>query len=163
MKADNTPLLPGNPETDFWYYYAPDLFCTWRAFALFQAAERAGLFQWITTNQPAVDFDNAEPNFVLRPNPAGPVRTQTRLAFWCACASTYLGLDRGSTTNWKPFEDFFGLAAKTLSRATGPLCLDRDREGWPTGLETYTTEINAFFAGLDGSTAGADTSTPENQ
>lgn len=149
---------------DYWIIAcAPELLCTPRAWALFEAAERAGLFQWIVTNQAAVDFDDAEPNFVLRPAPAGPVRTQTRLAYWCACASTYLGLDRGSTTYWKPFEDLFGLRPKTLSRATGPLCLGRDREGWPTGLEAYTAEIDSFFADLDSSTAGADTSTPETE
>lgn len=167
METQNKALYPGNPETDFFYYSTPAAFHTWRAYTLFQAAERAGLLQWAILNQAAVDLANEDPDFALRPVPTGPVRTQTRLAFWCACASNYLGLDRGSTTYWRPFEELFGLAPKTLSRATGPLCLDRDREGWPTGLEAYTAEIDPFFADLDSEASGADsqqladTSTPK--
>ena len=169
MKALYTALEPGNPETDFWYYNAPATFHTWRAFSLFDAAERAGLLRWETANQAAVDLADAEPVFVLRRNPAGPLQNNTYLAYWCACASTFLGLDRGptETTNWKPFEDLFGLAAKTLSRAAGPLDLDRDSEGrpirdsngWPLAREQYAKDTTAFFNAFV-SAASADTQPP---
>lgn len=158
MKAYYKALEPGNPETDFWYYNTPAAFHTWRAFALFEAAERAGFVSWICANQAAVDLTDAEPVFALRRNPAGPLQSNPYLAYWCACASTFLGWDRGpkETTYWAPFEDLFGLAAKTLSRATRPLDLDRDSEGrpirdsngWPLAREQYTKDTIPFFNAL---------------
>ena len=38
---------------------------------------------------------------------SSPIRTQPHLAYWCIRASTYLGLDKVSSTNWEPFEDLF--------------------------------------------------------
>lgn len=159
METHNSALLPGNPVTDLYYYNTPDSLHTWRAFTLFEAAEQAGFFRWIITNQAAVDFDDDTPDFALRPAPGGPIKTQTHLAYWCMCASTYLGLDRGptETTYWKPFEDLLGKPPKTLSRATGPLDLDRDSagrvirdsKGWPMARDQYSKETIAFFNSLE--------------
>lgn len=151
METQNNTLQPGNPVTDFYYYNTPDTLHTWRAFALFEAAERAGFLRWIITNQAAVDFDNDTPDFALRPAPGGPIRTLAHLAYWSARASYYLGLDRGPkhTTYWKPFEDLFGKPSKAFSRATGPLDLDRSAEGRPIGRAEYTAEIDAFFDSLE--------------
>lgn len=91
--------------------------------------------------------------------------TLPQLAYWCICASTYLGLDRGptETTYWKPFEKALNQKPKSLSRATRPLDLDRDPEthrpmrdnnGWPLARELYAKDITAFFNALT-----ADTST----
>ena len=179
MKAIDKRLEPGNPETDFFYYNAPEELQTWRAFRLFEAAERAGLLSWIATNQAELDFDaTAEPIFALRPEPAGPIKTLAHLAFWCACASHYLGLDRGGTqtTFWKPFEELFGQRPKSFSRATGPLDLDRDSEGrpirdsngWPLAREQYARATTDFFnalvsadSQLPAEPAQLDTSTPK--
>lgn len=91
--------------------------------------------------------------------------TQPQLAYWCICASTYLGLDRGptETTYWQPFEKALNEKPRALGRATARLELDRDPEtkrpirdnnGWPIAREEYSKEIVAFFNDL-----ATDTST----
>lgn len=149
----------------------PGVFHTYRAYDLFTIAVSAGLFtwqnmlgseefeQWLATHKPkkALDFALIPQKLVI--TESGPIKTQQHLAYWCICASTYLGLDRGpkETTYWEPFEDLFQLPRRTLSRATAPLDLDRDSEGrpirdskgWPIASEEYTKEITAFFNALE--------------
>lgn len=161
METKNRALEPGNPETDFFYYNTPAEIHTWRAYDLFCAAEKEGLFSWICTNQAAVDFCLEDPCFSLRPNPAGPIKSLARLAYWCMRASYYLGLDRGKqhSTYWKPFEDLFGKKRRSLSRATWLLDLSTDERKRPISLNTeYTAEIDAFFDRLE-----ADLNTDNNQ
>lgn len=149
MNTQNEMIYPGNPETDFFYYHTPEEFHNLRAFRLFEAAERAGLLCWAVTNQAAVDFGE-DPEFALLPDPSGPLKTQTHLAYWSAKASFYLGLDRGTTTNWKPFEELFGKDSKTFSRAAGPLDLDRLPDtNEPTSNSNYATAVNDFFSNLE--------------
>jgi len=148
MKPQNNILEPGRPETDFFYYNMPAAFRTGKALELFTAAERAGLLCWTITNQAEMDFDaGAEPNFELRPAPTGPIKTRAQLAYWCKRACLYLGIERGGTTNWKPFEALFGAGLKrTLHDLyTNGLVGDGIR------LE-LVKPINDFFATLNTST-----------
>lgn len=150
----------------------PRVLHTYRAFNLFIIAVSAGLFewksaldskqygQWIEAHKPLKSYlQLAEIPHRLLLCESGPIKTQQHLAYWCICASTYLGLDRGpkETTYWEPFEDLFQLPRRTMSRATAPLDLDRDSEGrplrdskgWPIAREEYTKEITAFFNDLE--------------
>ena len=153
MKHQYTPIEPGNPETDFFYYNTPDAFHTRRAFELISAAEAAGFLSWICTNQAAVDFADAEPDFSLRRAPAGPLKTRAQLAYWCKKACSYLGLNRGSTTWWEPFEDLFGKGLK------GTLHDMYYNQVVADGIrQEYATPVDAFFETLNTST-GEDTPT----
>ena len=139
------PLMPGNSESGLFASRSPETFHTLGAWALFMCAQSAALLRW------KLDTDNDISIFHLAPNPAGPIKTKAHLAYWCIRASTFLGLDRGPkrTTFWKPFEELFGQPRKALSRATGPLDLQRDNEGRITQKnEAYTKEIDAFFDNL---------------
>ena len=131
--------------------YTPETFHTQGAWALFNCAIVSCFLEWGIK-----DLGEGNYRFGLRPSSTGPLKTQTHLAFWCACASTFLGMDRGPTKNtttkntyWKPFEELFGLPRKTLSRAAGPLDLYHDKSGWPNGREEYAAATNAFFNSLD--------------
>lgn len=141
----------------------PGAFHTYRAFDLFIIAIDAGLFtwqntldseqrlQWLEAHKPLKStLQLAEMPHKLVYTESGPIRTQQHLAYWCIRASTYLGLDRGSTTCWEPFEELFQQPSRSLSRATGPLDLKRDTRGRIIGKrEEYTAEIDAFFDALE--------------
>ena len=144
----SAPLRANTKQKQLFAKHTPEAFHTQGAWALRLCAQISCFIEWGVKDQGAW--------FGLRPSPTGPLKTQTHLAFWCACASRFLGLDRGSTTNWRPFELLFGLAPKTLSRATNPLCLDRDTEGWPIGRDEYTAATNAFFNSLESTQAFTD-------
>ena len=76
--------------------------------------------------------------------------TLAQLAYWSMKASTYLGLDRGSTHSQKPFEKVFALPPKALTRARGPLQLEYNQEGQITSKnEKLCGPIDAFFAELE--------------
>lgn len=140
------PLIKGNSESDLFANHTPAAFHTQGAWALFMCAQSAALFSW------KLDIENKISNFHPWPNPAGPIKTKAHLAYWCIRASSFLGLDRGPkhTTFWKPFEELLGQPRKALSRATGPLDLERDNEGRITHKnEAYTKEIDAFFDNLE--------------
>lgn len=147
MKTQYSPIEPGNPETDFFYYNTPAAFHTWRALELIEAAERAGLLAWTTTNAAAVEFLNEAPEITLRPAPAGPIKTRAQLAYWCKLASTYLGIDRGATTNWKPFEAMFGKGLKGTLHD-----IDYTAQDPESARQEYTRPIDVFFATLNTST-----------
>ena len=137
------PLIQGNSESDLFVQYTPAAFHTQGAWALFMCAQSAALLNW------KVDIEN-NAFFHLWPTPTGPIKTKAHLAYWCIRASTYLGLDKVSSTNWEPFEDLFGLPHKTLCRTTGPLDLKRDTQGRIVKKrEEYTAEIDDFFASLE--------------
>lgn len=147
----SAPLKAYTRKKQIFIRYTPEAFHTQGAWALLMCAQVSNLLEWGVKDQGEGHYW-----FGLRPSPTGPLKTQTHLAFWCACASKFLGLNRGSTTYWRPFELLFGLPYKTLSRATGPLCLDLDAEGWPIGREEYTAATIAFFNNLDNTPTFAD-------
>lgn len=120
---------------DTWHAYMPAEFWTQKARRLFRAALEAGILQ------PGEGDAYLAPAYGLE---------WALLAWWCKLASTYLGLDRRSTTNWEPFEKALDLKRRSLSRATGPLDLQFDKEGnlidW---RRDYTAPIDAFFDALE--------------
>ena len=140
----------------------PAVFHTYRAYDLFNIAITAGLFewenqlnteqflQWIDTRKPSESKQFGEIPHKLVPTESGPIRTQAHLAYWCLRASTYLDLDNGGQTCWKPFEELFELPSRALSRATGQLELKYDEKGnLKDKREEFTAEIDDFFASLE--------------
>jgi len=109
---------------DLWHAYMPREFWNARARHLFKSAVAAGLIVWVD-----------EANTFA----AGERLTKAQLAYWCKRASTYLGLDRGSTTNWKPFERVFnapGMDWKDRKREP----LDDDERKKPQEASTSSAE-----------------------
>jgi len=159
MKPQNDILEPGCPETDFFYYNMPATFRTRKALELFTAAERAGLLCWAATNQSTIDNwhlleesgldagPEPEPDFRIQPAQAGPIKIRAQLAYWCKLASSYLGIDRGATTNWKPFEILFGKGLKGTLHDIRYTAQDPD-----DARQEYTRPIDEFFATLNTST-----------
>ena len=146
-----------------YYHNTPAAFHTYRAYYLFTIAIAGGWFMWEKLLNPEQFLQWLEahkplksqlqlgeiPHKLIIPE-SSPIRTQPHLAYWCIRASTYLGLDKVSSTNWEPFEDLFGLPHKTLCRTTGPLDLKRDTQGRIVEKrEEYTAEIDDFFASLE--------------
>ena len=124
-------------DGDAWHEL-PREFWTQKARHLFDAARKAGILQLSETGPRMY-------NYV--PNPA---LDWALLAWWCMRASKYLGLDRKSTTCWKPFEEALGLPRRSLSRATGPLDIDRNEyKEIVSWRSDYTREIDVFFAALE--------------
>lgn len=126
---------------DSWNAEAPRILHTAQARQLFGAAIRAGILRevWATDEhgQPAayVGLDRAD------------TITRAQLAYWCKLASTYLGIDRGATTNWKPFEALFGQGLKGTLHDIGYTVQAPDG-----ARQEYTRPIEDFFATLDTST-----------
>ena len=88
-------VKPGVWATDTgdpWHAEMPRIFWTPEARRLFSAATAAGILKY---------------EFVTGKFRPGNGITKAQLAYWCKRASTFLGLDRGGTTSWKPFEDYF--------------------------------------------------------
>ena len=152
------PLKVNTIEKKIFATHTPETFHTQGAWALLKCAQLSSLLEWSVK-----DLGEGNYKFGLYPSTKGPLKTQTHLAYWCACASTFLGMDRGPTKNttkkntyWKPFEELFGLPRKTLSRAAGPLDLYHDESGWPNGREEYAAATNAFFNNLDSTSTFTD-------
>lgn len=164
-KYKRMPATGLNYVESLFFRNTPNVFHTYRAYDLFTIAAAGGWFEWqcmYTTEQflewiKAKDFNQttleqklAEMPHRFVPTESGPLRTQTHLAYWCICASTYLGLDRGSTTSWEDFETLFQLPRRSLSKATGPLEIERDSSGRIIRKRAeYTAEIDDFFASLE--------------
>lgn len=170
-KYRRMPEFGENYAESLFLYNTPDIFHTYRAFDLFTIATAAGLFswnntmeheeclQWITSynhrSARELEEELAQMPHKLVPVESGPIKTQAHLAYWCIRASAYLGLDRGRTTSWEPFENLFGLPSRSLSRATGPLDLEYNEKGIMIGKrEEYTAEIDNFFASLENALNG---------
>lgn len=75
--------------------------------------------------------------------------TAAQLAYWCERACEYLGLQRGKTTSWKPFESLLGLSHGYLSGATGRLGRNYAPGGPKYKQERLTAPIDDFFAALE--------------
>lgn len=138
-----------NTEMVYWDRLGVEELMNSASVELFERARTAGFIEWQLTNQAAVDFCDAEPNYELRP--AAPLAQKARLAYWCVRASTYLGLDKGRMqkndkprTHWKPFEKAFGVSGTPLR-----LCLHLIDES--PAPEDYTALIDQFFAALEAS------------
>ncbi len=132
---------------DPWHAEGPRLFWTAEARRLFKAALDGGFLQ---TGEGGAFYNFRK----------GEGVTWSMLAYWCQRASSYLGLDRNSTTYWKPFEDLLGLKEKTLSRASGRIWL-KDGKGYRAEKDPKITgPVDAFFDALDaGPTPTTTTST----
>lgn len=120
---------------DLWHAEMPRAFWTAEARQLFRSATDAGIVQYIW-----------EAGTYSR----GPGITKAQLAYWCKKASTYLGIDRGNTTNWKPFEQVFGGPGCNPLKATLHNITD-DLTG-SHSTEDYTAAIDNFFRQLEAST-----------
>ncbi len=117
--------VEGLPE---WYTAStPAEFWTGEAFALFHAAQLAGIIQ----------FDTLADSWT-----AGPDKPKAALAYFCQKASKRLHLNKGAQTNWKPFEIMFNSGYNTQP---GPLrlCLHNLQES--EGQEQLAAGIDAFF------------------
>lgn len=126
---EHTPTLQeaiyieGLPE---WYTKnTPAAFWTGAAFALFHAAQLAGI----------IAFDTISDRWT-----AGPSMPKAALAYFCQKASKCLHLNKGAHTNWKPFERMFcpGEGPRPLSR-----CLHNLQES--EGQESKKALIDTFF------------------
>ena len=161
-KYKRMPATGENYGEALFIHNTPAAFHTYRAFDLFNIAIAGGWFmwqcllndeqhqQWLEANKPLSILKLAEIPYKLAMPESSPIRTQAHLAYWCICASTYLGLDRGSTTSWEDFETLFQLPRRSLSKATNPLEIERDTKGRIIGKrEEYTAAIDEFFAALE--------------
>ena len=121
--------LYGLPDEEY-LHITPREFWTPEAFALFNAAKRAGLifFDWELS-------DRWKPREKI--GKAG-------LAYFCKRASKYLRLNNGSHTNWKPFEKMFNSQPPA---APLRLCLHLLDES--AGQEAVKERIDKFFNTLN--------------
>ena len=120
--------------------HTPADFWTREAFALFQAATRAGI----------IAFDDLADSWT-----AGPNYPKAALAYFCKRASKALHLNQGSRTYWRPFEIMFnpgGLrwpddAADTPPehQPAAPLRLARHNLEESAGQEALKARIDKFF------------------
>lgn len=120
--------IEGLPE---WYTQAtPADFWTGEAFALFKAAQLAGL----------IAFDDLTDSWT-----AGPRLPKGALAYFCKLASKRLHLNNGAHTNWRPFEIMFcpGEGKRPLSR-----CLHNLQES--NAQEELQGRIDRFFMAIQG-------------
>ena len=126
MKAkptlEHALYVEGLPEG--FVQHTPADFWTREAFALFQAAARAGI----------IAFDDLAASWT-----AGPNYTKAALAYFCKRASKRLHLNNGAQTNWAPFESMFHFKPKTLRRY-----LHNVQERNPEGRQADTL-IDTFF------------------
>lgn len=142
-----------------WQNFMPREFWTPEARMLFWKAIEAGFIGWY----PELDILEA-----------GRGITKGQLAYWCKRASTYLGLDRGKTTSWKPFEVYFnGPGAVWCDRSGKAIKTDKptplkaslwclkhqpeyDDSKRETNAEGYrldqVADIDAFFDALEAKT-----------
>ena len=139
-------------DNSTWYCSVDPVFYTDKAYNLFRAAEAAGIL-WLDPNDKWCK---------------GNI-TKAQLAYWCICASTYLGMDRASKkghpqTNWKPFEKVFGYPAGKswidgkLYEKSNPLAatlhnMDYTKQEKGFGaVEELKKPIDDFFNSLEAST-----------
>ena len=136
---------------DIWHYYMPREFWTPEARRLFDAAEEFGIIVWPKDPRGEYAAEHYE---------KGENMTKAQLAYWCKRASTWLGLDRGSTTNWRPFEKAFGDPAWTdpltgeKHKGSNPLKaalhdIDYTTQAQDAARTEYTQPIDIFFEILD--------------
>ena len=128
---EHTPTLQeaiyieGLPE---WYTAnTPAAFWTGEAFALFHAAQLAGI----------IAFDTISDSWT-----AGPSMPKAALAYFCQKASKCLHLNKGARTNWKPFETMFNSGYSAQPGALR-LCLHNLQES--EGQESKKALIDTFF------------------
>jgi len=123
---------------DTWHAIMPKLLWTPEARRLFSRAAEAGLIVYID-----------EATCYCK----GEGITKAQLAYWCKRACTYLGLDRGGTTNWKPFEAVFGW--RTLEgKQTTPLKatlqnINYSAQAPADAWQEYLAPIDNFFNSLN--------------
>lgn len=141
--------IEGLPE---WYTnFTPADFWTGEAFALFDAARRAGI----------IAFDTLTYSWT-----AGRNYPKGALAYFCQKASKCLHLNKGAHTYWKPFETMFnpgGLcwpddAADTRPeyrhRPAAPLRLSLHNLDESAGQEALRSRIDSFFESYAPAAAG---------
>lgn len=151
-------VKPGVWATDTgdpWHAEMPRLFWTPEARRLFRAATDAGILVYVWQAGKFVPGEGI---------------TKAQLAYWCKRASTFLGLDRGGTTSWKPFERCFNDSGLCWDNNTGQLnktkaptplkaslwCL-KDQPAYSEKRETNSegyrldqvAQIDDFFSELD--------------
>ena len=112
--------LIGLPE---WYVRnTPSEFWTREALTLFQAAEQAGIIffdgeyseTWCRgLGLPLQELKERRNKDIYNPDYERPI-IHGQLAYFCLRASKRLHLNKGSHTNWRPFERMFHYRAKTL-------------------------------------------------
>lgn len=127
---------------DSWHAEMPRAFWTAEARALFKAAEAAGIVAYCWQ---AGTYSKGEGI------------TKAQLAYWCIKASTYLGIDRGGTTNWKPFEAVFGNPSGVEASTPLKACLHNigyTKQAAGEAWQDYTAPIDLFFENLKASTNG---------
>ncbi|MBR5705667.1 MAG: hypothetical protein IKX21_06850 [Deltaproteobacteria bacterium] len=128
--------------TDSWNAEAPRILHTAQARRLFAEAIRAGILRevWATDEHGQAAY--------LGLDRAGTI-TRAQLAYWCKKASTYLGIDRGLTTNWKPFEEVLAFGQGLKLTLHDIYYNQKIADGI---RQEYTRPIDEFFATLDTST-----------
>lgn len=123
-----------------WEAETPAILHTAQARELFGAAISAGILRevWASDGNGLIAYVGLD---------RGPGMTRAQLAYWCKLASSYLGIDRGGTTNWKPFETLFGKGLKGTLHDIGYTAQAADG-----ARQEYTRPIDKFFATLNTST-----------
>lgn len=118
-------IEPFNEQRE-WDWIAPEILCTEQARELFERACRYGILRELRD----------EKGF-LEGYTAGAGITKGQLAYFVFQASSWLGVDRGSLTNWKPFETLCNAGNKTPLRAY--------LHNIDYGKVDYTKPIDDFF------------------
>ena len=145
ITADYAIDILGLPE---WYVLnTPAAFWTGEAFALFQAARRAGIIdfdsQFSDTWGRGLGIPPQELKQRRNTDTYSPTYerliTQGQLAYFCQRACKRLHLNQGAHTNWAPFEAMFNYRPKTLRRY-----LHNVEERHPNGLQADPL-IDRFF------------------
>lgn len=133
--------IEGLPE---WYTQAtPADFWTGEAFALFKAAQLAGI----------IVFDSLADSWT-----AGPGLPKGALAYFCKLASKRLHLNNGAHTNWQPFEIMFNPGSLCWQesdsgpqpRPAAPLRLALHNLQESSAQEALQGRIDRFFEGYSG-------------
>ena len=142
---DEAIKVLGLPE---WYAFSvPAVLRTREAFALFLAAEKAGIIfyegeysdSWGRgLGRPLQETKRLRNTDTYNPEFERPI-TLGQLAYFCKRASKRLHLNNGAQTNWAPFESMFHFKPKTLRRY-----LHNVQERNPEGRQADTL-IDTFF------------------
>lgn len=116
----------GLPE---WYVeFTPAAFWSQEAFNLFEAAREAGI----------IDFEQYNYTWTK-----GPKMPRAGLAYFCKKASRLLHLNKGSHTNWKPFEVMFNSGYEKKPTPLRLILHDLEFQ------DEKKEKIDRFFAGYD--------------
>ena len=153
--------IEGLPE--LYIQRTPADFWTREAFALFKAAQLAGL----------IAFDDLADSWT-----AGPGLPKGALAYFCKKASKRLHLNNGAHTNWKPFETMFNRgslcwpesdsaeeaqpeqAAQPQLRPAAPLRLSLHNLQESEGQEALQGRIDKFFEDYSANPANWESPNP---